>query len=194
MCEIEQKRLILLCSIYRIAVMEIINCQFALHGQAILDIFNEAIATSTALYDYEPRDLTTIKAWFETKTERNYPVIGIEHESGTIMGFASYGTFRDYDAYRYTVEHSIYVETKYRGRGVGKKLLQELIAIARKQNYHTLIGCIDAENTISIRLHESLGFHHCGTIRQVGFKFDRWLDLELYQLILPTPVAPRAID
>ena len=193
MCDIEE-RLILLCSIYRIAVMEIINCQFALHGQAILDIFNEAIATSTALYDYEPRDLATIQAWFETKAERNYPVIGIEDESGRLIGFASYGTFRHYDAYQYTVEHSIYVETKYRARGVGKKLLQELIAIAKRQNYHTLIGCIDAENAVSIKLHESLGFHHCGTIRQVGFKFDRWLDLELYQLILPTPVAPRASD
>ena len=193
MCDIEE-RLILLCSICPIAVMEIINCQFIRHGQAILDIFNEAIATSTALYDYEPRDLTTIKAWFETKAECNYPVIGIEDASGTLMGFASYGTFRHYDAYRYTVEHSIYVETKYRNRGVGKKLLQELIATARKQNYHTLIGCIDAENAVSLKLHESLGFHHCGTIGQVGFKFDRWLDLELYQLILPTPVAAKAID
>ena len=171
-------------AIYLFAFMEIINCQFARHGQAILNIFNEAIATSTALYDYEPRDLAKIEAWFNLKAECDYPIIGIEDESGILMGFASYGTFRHYDAYQYTVEHSIYVDSKYRRRGIAQKLLEELIAIARKQNYHTLIGCIDAENAISIKLHQSLGFQPCGTIRQVGFKFDRWLDLEFYQLII----------
>ncbi|MEL6496046.1 MAG: N-acetyltransferase family protein [Cyanobacteria bacterium J06623_7] len=164
--------------------MKIINCQLQTHGRAILAILNQEILHSTTLYDYQPRDEEAIAAWFVTKLEGNYPVIGIENESGILMGFASYGSFRPHAAYQYTVELSIYIETKYRGRGIGKKLLSELIAIARRQNYHTLIGCIDAANPISIRLHESLGFQHCGTLRQVGFKFERWLDLELYQLLL----------
>lgn len=167
--------------------MKIINCQFKLHGQAILAIFNHAIANSTALYDYEPRTLDTIKTWFITKEKNNYPVIGIEDTHGILMGFATYGTFRTYEAFKYSVEHSVYVDSRFRGQGIGRKLLQKLILIAQQQNYHTIIGGIDAENMISIKLHQSLGFNHCGTIQQAGFKFDRWLDLEFYQLILSTP-------
>jgi L-amino acid N-acyltransferase len=167
--------------------MKIIPCQFKLHGQAILDIFNEAIVNSTALYDYEPRNLATIQTWFKVKAEHNYPIIGIEDHKGRLRGFATYGTFRTHAAYQYSVEHSVYVDAKFRGQGSGKKLLQELVLLAQQQNYHTIIGGIDAENTISIKLHQSLGFTHCGSIKQVGFKFDRWLNLELYQLILSTP-------
>ncbi|MEN9518462.1 MAG: hypothetical protein RLZZ381_1050 [Cyanobacteriota bacterium] len=167
--------------------MKIIPCQFKLHGQAILDIFNEAIVNSTALYDYEPRNLATIQTWFKVKAEHNYPIIGIEDNNGRLRGFATYGTFRTHAAYQYSVEHSVYVDAKFRGQGSGKKLLQELVLLAQQQNYHTIIGGIDAENTISIKLHQSLGFTHCGSIKQVGFKFDRWLNLELYQLILSTP-------
>lgn len=172
--------------------MEIVSCQYQPHGQAILNIFNEAIATSTALYDYEPRTLATIQQWFEDKTKHNYPVIGIEDPHGVLMGFATYGTFRSWAAYRYSVEHSVYVDVKYRGRGIGKRLLTELIQLAQQHDYHTIVGGIDAENTASIGLHKSLGFVACGTIKQVGFKFGRWLDLEFYQLVLPTPDIPTA--
>jgi L-amino acid N-acyltransferase len=167
--------------------MKVISCQFKLHGQAILDIFNEAIVNSTALYDDEPRNLATIQTWFQIKAEHNYPIIGIEDSNGRLMGFSTYGTFRTHAAYQYSVEHSVYVEAKFRGKGIGKKLVQELILLAQQQNYHTIIGGIDAENTISIKLHQSLGFTHCGSIKQVGFKFDKWLNLEFYQLILSTP-------
>lgn len=170
--------------------MKVISCQFKLHGQAILAIFNEAIANSTALYDYEPRTSDIIETWFTTKAKHHHPVIGIENHNGTLMGFATYGTFRNYDAYKYSVEHSVYVDAKFRRRGVGRKLLQELILLAGQQNYHTIIGAIDAENIISIKLHQSLGFSHCGSIKQVGFKFGRWLNLEFYQLILSTPDMP----
>lgn len=172
---------------------KIVTCQYQQHGQAILDIFNEAIANTTALYDYEPRTLETIADWFEAKQEHSYPVIGIESDRGILMGFATYGAFRTWAAYKYSVEHSIYVDVRFRNQGIGKKLLTELIQLAQQQNYHTLIGGIDAENQISIALHKSSGFVHCGTIRQAGFKFDRWLDLEFYQLILPTPNNPVAI-
>ncbi|MEL6579128.1 MAG: N-acetyltransferase family protein [Cyanobacteria bacterium J06621_12] len=164
--------------------MEIVNCQFELHGQTILNIFNQEIATSTALYDYEPRTLRAIENWFEVKVKCNFPIVGIEDENKILRGFATYGTFRNYAAYKYSVEHSVYVDSEFRHQGIGKRLLQELILLAQQQNYHTLIGAIDAENAVSIKLHQSLGFTHRGTIKQVGFKFGKWLDLELYQLIL----------
>ena len=167
--------------------METIICQYEPHGQAILRIFNRAIATSTALYDYEPRTLATIQSWFATKAANNYPIIGIEADNGNLAGFATYGAFRPHAAYKYAIEHSVYVDYRYRGKGIGKRLLSELIAIAKQQNYHTMIGGIDAQNTISIKLHCSMGFKHCGCIKQVGYKFNKWLDLEFYQLILATP-------
>jgi phosphinothricin acetyltransferase len=171
--------------------MQVIRCEPGRHAEAILAIFNEAILHSTALYDYKPRTREMMAAWFETKAKGNFPVIGIENEAGELMGFGSYGTFRAWPAYKYSVEHSVYVDARFRGKGVGKRLLLEMIAAAQSQGYHLLVGGIDAANTVSIRLHERLGFNHCGTIRQAGFKFGRWLDLAFYQLILPTPSEPQ---
>ena len=102
----------------------------------------------------------------------------------------SYGKFRDRPAYKYTVEHSVYVDKRFRGQKLGRRLLEAVIDSAGRQNYHVLVGGIDAANAVSIRLHEQLGFNHCGTVRQSGFKFGRWLDLAWYQLILATPAAP----
>ena len=167
--------------------MKTVDLRYERHGKAILDIFNREIATSTALYDYEPRTLDTIQKWLEYKQEHNYPIIGIESDRHILTGFATYGTFRTHAAYQYSVEHSVYVDVRFRGQGIGKRLLSELIRLARQQNYHTLIGGIDAENKVSIALHRALGFTYCGRIEQAGFKFDRWLDLEFYQLILSTP-------
>jgi L-amino acid N-acyltransferase YncA len=168
----------------------IIPCDYQRHAQPILAIFNDAIANSTVLYDYKPRTMETMAGWFEAKLKGAYPVIGVESDSKELMGFATYGTFRAWPAYKYTVEHSVYVEERFRGRGLGKFLLKEIIAAAQGQNYHNLVGVIDASNTVSIRLHETMGFACCGTIRQAGFKFGRWLDVLFYQLILPTPPQP----
>jgi L-amino acid N-acyltransferase YncA len=170
--------------------MTSIQCDFQRHAQAILAIFNEAIVSSTALYDYKPRTLEMMAGWFEAKVKGKYPVIGIESEAGELMGFASYGTFRTWPAYKYTVEHSVYVDARFRGRGLGKRLIKEIIAAAQGQNYHTLVGVIDSSNSVSIRMHEGFGFTCCGTIRQAGFKFGKWLDVVFYQLILPTPIQP----
>lgn len=169
--------------------MKIVNCDAAYSDQ-ILSIFNDAILNSTALYDYKPRTAEMMRAWFEAKQKGNFPVIGILSGGGELAGFASYGTFRAWPAYKYSVEHSIYVEKRFRGRGIGKKLLEQIITTAQNQNYHALIGAIDSQNTASIRLHRRFGFQHAGTIRQVGFKFGRWLDLDFYQLILETPAQP----
>lgn len=162
---------------------EIVNCECDRHGEAILEIFNQAIATSTALYEYELRTFEFIQNWFSQKQADDYPIIGIE-ANNTLVGFATYDRFRSLAAYQYTIEHSIYIDLAYRGQGLGKRLLQQLIAIASAQEYHLMIGVIDSLNQASIQLHRSFGFKHCGKIEQAGFKFNRWLDLELYQLIL----------
>lgn len=170
--------------------MQIIQCSHERHAAAILDIFNDAILHSTALYDYQARTMDNMVSWFNNKEAGNYPVIGIESESGELMGFASYGSFRAYPANKYTLEHSVYVANAHRGKGIASLLMQRLIELAQEQNYHTLIGSIDASNQPSIALHEKLGFTHAGTIRHAGFKFGDWLDLAFYQLLLPTPFQP----
>ena len=170
--------------------MNVVACSPARHSDAILAIFNEAIANSTALYDYALRSPDSMVMWFTGKALKDYPVIGVENAAGELMGFASYGQFRERPAYKYTVEHSVYVDARFRSRGVGRVLMKEIIAAAEKQDYHVMIGGIDASNAVSIRLHEAFGFTHCGTVKQSGFKFGRWLDLAFYQLILRTPAAP----
>src|ERR1043166_3396561 len=169
--------------------MKITSCDECYSNQ-ILAIFNEAILNSTALYDYKPRTSEMMSLWFEVKRKGNFPVIGAVSDAGELLGFGSYGTFRAWPAYKYSIEHSIYVGANFRGQGIGKVLLGEIIARARAQNYHVLIGGIDSQNAASIQLHKRFGFQHAGTIRQVGFKFGRWLDLEFYQLVLETPVQP----
>ncbi|MFT3663528.1 GNAT family N-acetyltransferase [Piscinibacter sp.] len=168
----------------------LVQCSFERHADAILAIFNEAIATSTALYDYRPRPPESMGPWFEAKRRGGFPVIGLEDEGGALLAFASYGTFRAFPAYKYTVEHSVYVRADQRGRGLGRIVLQELIAAARRADVHAIMGAIDASNAGSIALHERLGFRHAGTLPQVGFKFGRWLDLAFYQLLLDTPAQP----
>ncbi|WP_243312709.1 GNAT family N-acetyltransferase [Fundidesulfovibrio agrisoli] len=168
----------------------IVQCGFERHAGAILEIFNEAILHSTALYDYKPRPPESMTGWFEAKRAGGFPVIGVEDGAGALLGFASYGTFRAWPAYKYSVEHSVYVHKEHRGRGLGRTLMRELIAAARRSGVHAMIGGIDAANAGSIALHEKLGFRHAGTLPQVGFKFGRWLDLAFYQLLLETPAQP----
>ncbi len=171
--------------------MKLVACQPERHSDAILAIFNDAILHSTALYDYKPRTPAMMADWFSVKTKGNFPVLGLEAPGGALAGFASYGAFRPHPAYKYTVEHSVYVDKRFRGQGLGRRLLEEIIATAEKEQYHTMIGVIDSANEISINLHKALGFTPCGSIRQVGFKFGRWLDIVFYQLVLPTPSNPK---
>lgn len=170
--------------------LRLIDCTRTEHGQAILDILNDAIVSSTALYDYEPRTLQSMDAWFATKVAGNYPVIGAVTPAGVLAGFASFGTFRNFPAYKYTVEHSVYVHRDFRGMGIGELLLKSLIEAAANRDLHAMIGAIDADNSASVHLHEKFGFVRVGTLPQVGFKFGRWLDLALYQLALETPANP----
>lgn len=169
--------------------MRFIDCDHS-HAQAILAILNDAIVNTTALYDYKPRTMEMMAAWFEAKRRGAFPVIGVVAASGELMGFASYGTFRGWPAHKYTVEHSLYVAPQFRGRGLGTSLLQKTIERAQAQDYHVLVAGIDSANAASIKLHERAGFQRVGTMQQVGYKFGRWLDLCLYQLTLRTPDTP----
>jgi len=170
--------------------MRIVPCTHAEHADAILALLNDAILHSTALYEYAPRPRASMRAWFEAKQAGGFPVLGAVDDDDRLLGFATFGPFRPHAAYKYSVEHSVYVREDQRRRGVGRALLTQLIAAARDQQRHQLIGGIDVENRASIALHESLGFVHAGTVRQAGFKFGRWLDLAFYQLLLDTPERP----
>lgn len=156
----------------------------------ILEILNEAILHSTALYDYKPRTMENMQTWYDVKQRGNFPVIGVFDPDEKLLGFTSYGSFRNWPAYKYSVEHSIYIKSDMRGKGLGKILLREIIKSAEEQDYHVLIGGIDASNATSISLHEKEGFVFSGTIQQAGYKFGKWLDLSFYQLILKTPKYP----
>jgi phosphinothricin acetyltransferase len=170
--------------------MRLVECTLSEHGGAILEILNDAIVSSTALYDYRPRDPSSMISWFAAKHAGRFPVWGALDDTGALAGFASYGSFRARPAYKYSVEHSVYVAREQRGRGVGMALMQRLIQSATEQQLHAVIGGIDAANAVSIAFHQKLGFVHAGTIKEAGFKFGRWLDLAFYQLILPTPTTP----
>jgi phosphinothricin acetyltransferase len=160
------------------------------HLPAILEIWNEAILNTTVVYDYQPRTLPMVEAWFAQRKAANFPVLGVESEDGALVGFATYGPFRAFPAYKYTVEHSVYVDKTRRSHGVGKILMYALINAAEKQDLHVMIGAIDSDNIGSIRFHRAFGFEPCGTIRQAAFKFGRWLDVDFYQLTLHTPALP----
>ena len=155
----------------------------------ILTIYNEVILQTTAVFSYEPHTMDMRKAWFDSRKEAGYPVfVAVEKEK--VLGFSSYGAFRVWPAYRYTVENSVYVEAGERGRGISKLLMKPLIDDALRQQYHAVIAGIEASNTVSIGLHESFGFREVAHFKEVGYKFGKWLDLKFLELLLETPLQP----
>jgi L-amino acid N-acyltransferase len=151
--------------------------------QAILDIINYNLLHSTALYDYNVRTYEQQKTILEDKIAKNFPVIVAEID-GKAVGFGMYSEFRFREAYKFTVEYSVYVANACHGKGIGNVLLAELIALAKAQNLHTMIAVIDAENQGSVLFHEKFGFKTVGIIKESGYKFDRWLHSVFMQLIL----------
>ncbi|CAO3448238.1 N-acetyltransferase family protein [Azospirillum largimobile] len=147
---------------------------------AILAILNEAILNTTAVWSLTPSTLEQRRAWMADRQAKGMPVL-VSELDGAVVGFASYGEFRPWEGYKHTVEHSIYVESSVRGKGIGRGLLAALLDDARHNGKHTIVAGIDAENTASIRLHAGFGFVEAGCLRQVGRKFDRWLDLLFMQ-------------
>jgi phosphinothricin acetyltransferase len=163
---------------------------------AILAIYNDVIATSTAVYREQPATLDDRRQWFDARRAQSYPVLvalaaaasaeAADDDSG-ILGFASYGDFRTWPGYRFTVEHTVHIRADQRGRGVGTTLMHALIQRAVEQGKHVMIGGVDAANEASLRFHDRLGFVRTAELHQVGFKSGRWLDLVFVQRLLEEP-------
>lgn len=170
---------------------------------ATLDIYNHAVAHTTAAYDLDPVSLDTRLAWFDHKQAAGWPMLvledvkpaGVEREGvGTadgkpediraVIGWATYGPFREKPGYAGTVEHSVYVRDGRRGAGLGTVLMTALISDARRRGFHVMVGGVDASNAGSLAFHARLGFEQVAEFRQVGRKFGRWLDLAFVQLLL----------
>jgi len=149
----------------------------------LLDIYNEVIANSTAVFSDRPVTLEDRERWIDARRADGFPVLVAVDETG-VVGFGSFGPFRTWPGYRSTVEHSVHVRADRRGEGIGSRLLVELIERARALGKHVVIAGIDADNAASIRLHERLGFTSVARLSEVARKFDRWLDLVLMQRIL----------
>lgn len=156
---------------------------------AILAIYNEVIANTTAAYVYEPHTLEMRRKWFDELKTGGWPVI-VSETDGVVTGFGSIGVFRGKPGYRYSGEHTVHVHADHRGKGIGRALLLALIEEAKRLELRTLIGGIDAENAVSLRLHADLGFVETARMPDVAWKFGHWLELVFVQLMLPGPQNP----
>ena len=148
--------------------------------QAILEINNHEIKHSTVNYDYAPKTLEFQNYWFQEKAKAGFPIL-IAERGKQIVGFATYGIFRPKPGYQFTVEHSVYIHSQFRGKGIGYSLMKELIAHAKEKGFHLMVGGIDARNFNSLHFHRKLGFQEVGRFKEVGWKFDQWLDLIFVQ-------------
>ncbi len=146
----------------------------------LVEIYNEVIATSTAVYSSDPVSLGDRRDWWQARTAQGYPVL-VARDARGVCGFSTFGDFRAWPGYRFTVEHTVHVRADGRGRGVGTLLVQALFPRAARLGKHVMIAGVDAANDASIRFHERLGFEQRGRLREVGFKFNRWLDLVFLQ-------------
>ncbi|MBV9770895.1 MAG: N-acetyltransferase [Bryobacterales bacterium] len=150
---------------------------------AITAIYNDVLLTSTAIYSEQPATLADRISWWRSRNALNYPTL-VACDGNTVIGFASFGDFRSSPGYRFTVEHTVHVCASMRGRGAGSELLKVLISRAAALGKHAMIGGIDAENEASLRFHERLGFERVAHLKEVGFKFGRFLDLIFVQLLI----------
>ncbi|UWU25667.1 GNAT family N-acetyltransferase (plasmid) [Rhizobium sp. CB3060] len=164
---------------------------------AILDIYNDAVRNTTAIWNETLVDLPNRREWFADRMSKNHPVLVAERQ-GEVVGYATYGVWRVIEGFRQTMEHSVYVRSDRKGGGIGSALMQALISEARARHIHVLVACIEAENLGSIKLHEKLGFKTVGRFGQVGQKFGRWLDLLCMELPLQEaskpPVTAQVLD
>ena len=151
--------------------------------EGLVTIYNEVIASSTAVFTSTAVTLEERRHWWQTRTAQGYPVL-IARDAHGVAAFGTFGDFRAWPGYRFTVEHTLHVRADARGRGIGTQLLRVLIGRAHSLGKHVMIAGVDADNAASIRFHERLGFTQAGRLREVGYKFDRWLDLVFLQRAL----------
>ncbi len=141
---------------------------------AINDIYNYYVRCSTCTYQTEPETMDARRAWFEGHGEKHPVTVAVDGE-GRVLGWGSLSAFHKRAAYSRTVENSVYVHPEAQRRGVGRALLADLVERARAAGHHTIIAGIDAEQAASVGLHEAMGFERVALLREVGFKFERWL-------------------
>jgi L-amino acid N-acyltransferase len=151
-------------------------------AEAIRQIYNTEIETSTVTLDLVPRSIEDQQRYLAAR-QGTYAVVVAQHE-GEIVGFGSLSPYRDRPGYNATAEDSIYVHRDHQGHGIGRALLSELLNVASAHGFHSVMARISAGHESSRRLHESLGFVYVGTEREVGRKFGRWIDMELFQRLL----------
>jgi L-amino acid N-acyltransferase len=169
--------------------MRIVEAEKA-HIPGITAIYNDAILTTAAIWSEETSDEAERTAWLDDRRRGGFPVLVALDDEGGVAGYATFGPWRDRTGYRHTVEHSVYVRSDLRGRGLGRELMEALIPIARAQSRHAMVAAIEAGNSASIALHERLGFVRVGLLPQVGAKKGVWLDLALLQLTLDDEPFP----
>ncbi len=155
------------------------------HLTAITEIYNEAILKTTATFDTRLKNLEEQKIWFDNHGSQ-YPLL-VAEQNDLVVGWASLSKWSDRCAYSDTAEVSLYVKEEHRGKGIGRKLLEAIISEGQKSGLHTVIARIAQGGEASVRLHKSVGFEHIGTMKQVGRKFGRLLDVHLMQKIYDTP-------
>ena len=148
----------------------------------IMDIYNYAIINTTSTFDTEPKTLENRLKWFAVFNEQ-YPLL-VAVIDKEVVGWGSIRSFGTRNAYRYTVENAIYIKPDYQGKGIGSRLLYALITIAQQKKYHAILALIVGGNEASERLHLKFGFEQVGVMREVGRKFDRWLDILIFEKIL----------
>ncbi|BBB91296.1 MAG TPA: N-acetyltransferase family protein [Methylomusa anaerophila] len=146
----------------------------------ILAIYNDAIIHTTAVYEWHPQTLEDRWEWYRGKKQTGFPIIVCEMDH-MMLGFATFGLYRDLSGFKYTVADSVYVHEHHRCKQVGTGLLRELVKIAANQDFVTMVAEIDSANESSKRMHEKVGFKNAGVISKAGFKFGTWLDLAIYQ-------------
>jgi L-amino acid N-acyltransferase len=151
--------------------------------EPMLKIYNDVLETSTSIFSDTKRTPQEQRRWFDDRCQHSWPVL-VACREDVLVGYASYGPFRTWPGYRHTVENSIYLAPDARGQGIGTHLLGVLLQRAQRQQLHAVIAGIDGENVGSMRLHEKLGFTKVAQLKEVGRKFDRWLDLVFYQRLL----------
>jgi L-amino acid N-acyltransferase len=149
---------------------------------AITDIYNEAILTTTATFDTEPKTSEERLQWFQAHDERHPVLVAILDEK--VVGWASLSRWSDRSAYDDSGETSFYVKSEFRGQGIGRRLKDAIIEEARRLRFHTLIARVAEGSGASLHLNESAGFVHVGTLREVGRKFGRLLDVHIMQKML----------
>jgi phosphinothricin acetyltransferase len=151
--------------------------------RGITDIYNDVVLHSTAIFRETPITVEDALAFWRSRLEAQFPTV-VAWRDNRVVGYASFGTFRSSPGYLYTVEHTVHVEVAARGTGVGSRLVRELITRAQALGKHVMIGAVDAENLGSLQFHERLGFKRVARFEQVGFKFNKYLDLIFVQRLI----------